>query len=400
MLKVVSSEEATEIIKEKTSANILKIETVPLSKSLHRITSEPVFSGENIPAFNRSTVDGYAVKAADTFGSSESLPSILNLKGEILMGEEAELSIESGECIKISTGGMLPEGADSVVMVENTEISFGGECLVMDAVSPFSNVNKIGDDIKIGEKAIEKGTLISSRHIGVLASIGKSEVSVFKKLRVAVISSGDEIVPVEKTPLLGQVRDINSHILASLIEENGCEPILYGVASDDLESFLALLKKANSECDIVLISGGSSAGTKDMTIKAIETSGEVFFHGIAIKPGKPTIFGLINSKPVFGLPGHPTAAYFTALRFVVPLIKRLYGSENEEKKAKAILSSNISSNHGREEIVPVKLKGNSAEPIFRKSGVVSVLSQADGYIVIDRNKEGVKENDEADINLF
>ncbi len=400
MLKVVSSEEAAKIIKEKTAHLKKKTETVSLTDCLFREAAEDIFSGENIPAFDRSTVDGFAVMAKDTYGSSEAMPAMLKLKGEILMGETAEASLKQEECIKISTGGMLPSGADSVVMVEHTEALFDGTVLVAGAVSPFQNVTKKGDDVKAGEKVIAKGTLLSSRHIGILAAIGKAEVTVIKRPVVGIISSGDEIVSIEETPRLGQVRDINSHILSSLMKEKGSKTILYGVASDDEESFLSLLKRATEECDTVLISGGSSAGTRDMTVKALNELGEVFFHGIAIKPGKPTIFALVNGKPVFGLPGHPAAAYFTTLRFVVPLIERIYTKEQEAEKIRAYLSSNISSNHGREEILSVKLNGDIAEPIFRKSGVISVLSDAQGYIVIDRNKEGMKKGEETQVNLF
>ena len=401
MLKVMPSNEAAEMIIQKNESMKVESETVHISACCGRILAEDIFSPETVPSFDRSTVDGYAVKSADTFGSSESIPAILTLTGEVLMGEKAECEIKEGQCAKISTGGMLPEGADSVVMVENTDNSFGdGTVLVYSSVSPLQNVTKKGDDVKKDDRILKKGTLISSRHIGVLASLGIVNLTVFKKLKVGIISSGDEIVPIENSPSFGQVRDINSHILFSLMSEKGCECISYGILKDNLSAFELTLKKASAECDLVLISGGSSAGTRDMTAKALSNLGEVCFHGIAVKPGKPTIFGKIGDTSVFGLPGHPAAAYLVALRFVVPLINKLYCTQENTRKQKVLMKENVSSNHGREEILPVKICENFAEPILRKSGVISLLCQADGYIIIDRNKEGLKQSEEVEVILF
>lgn len=400
MLKVVSTKEADEIIERELTSFTVRTELVSIDCLAGRVLSSDVFSCEDVPSFDRVTVDGYAVRAQDTFGSSESIPSQLEIKGEILMGQAATECISAGQCIKISTGGMLPEGADSAVMVENTEEAFDGSCLVFKAVGPFENVTKKGDDVKRGDRVLSKGTVISSKHIGVLASLGVTEAECVKRLRVGIISSGDEVVGIENEPLPGQVRDVNSHILSALCGERGCECIKYGIVGDSYEKLLSVVKRASAECDILLLSGGSSAGTRDMTVKVISALGEVFLHGIAMKPGKPTIVGRIGSCAVFGLPGHPAAAYFTALRFVAPLINRLYGCVGEEKTAKAVTSCNISSNNGREEFVPVRLAQGVAYPIFRKSGVISLLCEADGYIVIDRNKEGLKEGEEVSVTIF
>lgn len=400
MLKVVAADEALKIIREKFSSYHVESEEVSLFDSIGRVLFDDVVSSENIPAFNRSTVDGYAVKASDTFGCSESVPSQLNIIGEVFMGEGAEFEIGEGECVKISTGGMLPKGADSVVMVEHTEDSFSDICLIFKAVSPFENVNKKGDDIKENEVALKKGRRLGSREIGVLASLGISKVSVTKKPRIGIISTGDEIVPVDADVPIGKIRDINSHILASLVRELGCDSTEYGIIKDDYNDIYSAVKKAVSENDVVLISGGSSAGVRDMTADIISSLGEVYFHGIAVKPGKPTILGKIENKAVFGLPGHPAAAYFVALRFVKPLIDMLLFRKSDTKKIKGVLTQNISSNHGREEIVCVKLSDNKVQPIFSKSGVISVLSQSDGYIIIDRNLEGMKKGDDTEVILF
>lgn len=400
MLKVVSVQTAIEIITEKLADIPLLTETVSLENSPGRVLAEEIASKENIPAFHRSTVDGYALAASDTYGSSESIPSQLDIVGEILMGQKADIEITSGQCVKISTGGMLVKGADSVVMLENTDSSFGEICLVYKSVSPNENVNRKGDDIKENDLVFSKGRTVTSREIGVLAALGISEVKVFAKPRVGIISTGDEIVSVDTPLTFGKIRDINSHILSSLMRENGCETTLYGIVRDEYRDILSAMKKAVRENDIVLISGGSSAGARDMTADIISSLGEVYLHGIAMKPGKPTIVGKIDGKAVFGLPGHPTAGYFVALRLVKPLVDMMLCRKDNPRKVKAPILCNISSNHGREEILCVKLTDKGAMPVYGKSGVISLLSQSDGYIIIDRNREGLRSGDETEIFLF
>ena len=400
MLKVVAVETAVEIIKENFSDITSRTEIVSLEKSLGRALAEDIISKESIPAFDRSTVDGYAVRASDTYGSSESIPAQLDIIGEILMGEEALIIPKDGQCVKISTGGMLPEGADSVIMVENTDNSFGDMCLAYKSVSPYENVNRKGDDIKENTLIYTKGRKITSKEIGVLSALGISEVTVFRKPKVGIISTGDEIVSVDTPLTFGKIRDINSHILCALMRENGCEATLYGIVRDDYGEILSAMKKAVSENDIVLISGGSSAGARDMTVDIISKLGEVYLHGIAMKPGKPTIVGKICGKAVFGLPGHPVASYFVTLRLVKPLVDIMLCRNNNARRIKSKMLQNISSNHGREEILCVKLTDEGAMPVYGKSGVISLLSESDGYIIIDRNCEGLKAGDEAEIYLF
>lgn len=400
MLNVVSLEEAINITKKEFSFFVPETEKINISHSLGRVIAKDIISTENIPSFNRSTVDGYAVISSDTFGAGESMPSMLMTKDEILMGEKADCGITSGECIKISTGGMLPDGADSVVMVENTEELFDGTCLIFKAASPFQNVTKIGDDVKKGQIIIKKGTFITSKHIGILCALGITEIECVRKLKVGIISSGDEIVPVEENVPLGKIRDINSHFLASLIEENGYEAIEYGTVRDDFNELYNMLQKATDECDVVLISGGSSAGAKDMTAAVIDKNGKVFFHGIAVKPGKPTIFGKVKNKAVFGLPGHPAAAYLIAKTVVINLLHFCSRQENKTLNISAEITESISSNHGREELVPVILENGKAHPLFFKSGLVSLLSSADGFVIIPRNKEGIFKNENVTVHLF
>ncbi len=400
MLNVVSLEEAMRITQEEFSFWETKTENLNISDCLGRVLAKEIVSAENIPPFNRSTVDGYAVLSSDTFGASESIPSMLSLKGEILMGEEAKASVSSGECIKISTGGMLPEGADSVVMVEHTEKMIDETCLVFKAVSPFQNVTKTGDDVRIGQTVIKKGTVITSKHIGILCALGIKEVECVKKIKVGIISSGDEIVPIEESVPAGKIRDINSHFLAALMRENGYDAIEYGIAGDNFIELYNALQKAADECDVVLISGGSSAGSKDMTAAVIEKNGQVFFHGIAVKPGKPTIFGKVKDKAVFGLPGHPAAAYLIAKTVVMNLLRYCNKETQDTLTVTAEITESISSNHGREEFIPVILENTKAQPLFFKSGLVSLLSLADGYVIIPRNREGLFKDEKVTVNLF
>ncbi len=400
MLNVVSLEKSKEIIAERLTSYCIEAETVSLKDSLGRVLFSDILSSENIPSFNRSTVDGFAVIASDTYGSGESIPSQLNVVGEILMGEKADIKISEGECARISTGGMLPENADSVVMVENTDCTFDEFCLIFKAVSPFENVTRKGDDLKEGQLVLKKGTVISSKHIGVLASLGITHLDVAKKIRVGIISTGDELVPIDSSAEIGKIRDINTHILSALVSELGCIGTEYGIVDDSFEEILKATEKAADENDIVLISGGSSAGVKDMTVKVIDKLGEVYFHGIALKPGKPTICGKAKNKAVFGLPGHPGAAYYVTLMTVKPLIEKLYGTEYKGNIRYCPISQNISSNHGREEIVSVKIIDGKAVPVFSKSGFVSALSGSDGYIIIDRNSEGLKTDDTVKVYLF
>lgn len=400
MLNVVSLEEAIRITEKEFSFFKIESEKLDVPEALGRVLFADIISDENIPSFDRSTVDGYVVVSSDTFGAGESMPAMLNIKGEILMGEEANVLTRSGECIKISTGGMLPEGADAVVMVEYTEKMMDDTCLVYKAVSPFQNVTRAGDDVKKGSIVIKKGTVITSKHIGILCALGITEIECTRKIKVGIISSGDEIVPVEQSVPLGKIRDINSHFLSALMKENGCLTKEYGIVKDDFDKLYNTLQLACEECDIVLISGGSSAGSKDMTASVIEKNGTLYFHGIAVKPGKPTIFGKVNNKAVFGLPGHPAAAYIIAQAVVMNLISYCRSENNSSITITAEITESVSSNHGREEFVPVILDNGKAQPLFFKSGLVSLLSSADGYVIVPRNKEGLLKNEKVTVHLF
>ena len=387
MLNVLIREDAVSLIKEKTARLIPETERVNIREAGGRIVSEKIFSPENVPSFDRTTVDGYAVNAADTFGAGDSIPAQLEIAGEILMGESADFILKRGQCAKISTGGMLPRGADAAVMVEHTD-SDGGLCLVYKSVAPRENITRTGDDIAEGETVLEKGTVISPAHIGVLAALGITEVNVFKKPVIAVISTGDEIVADNPGP--GQIRDVNTFLLSAASEAFGCDVIEYGAVSDKRQEIENAVKDCVNKADAVIISGGSSAGARDMTVDIIDSLGEAYFHGIAMKPGKPTIFGMVAGKPVFGLPGHPLAAYFVFRLIVGEYIRSILNVPPEKPAGSGILAENIPSNHGREEFLCVRLnEKNEIVPLHTKSGIISVLSKAQGFIRIPRNAEGL-----------
>lgn len=396
MLNVVTVAKAVEILNENFSSSLMTQE-VCLEDALGRILAENIVSEENIPSFDRSTVDGFAVNSGDTFGAGENMPALLTVKGEILMGEEAKGSISRGECMKISTGGMLPQGADSVVMCEYTDGDFSGMCLCLKAVTPFENVTKKGDDVKTEDTVLKKGSRITSSDIGVLCALGITKTVCVKKPVVGIISTGDEIVDCSEKPSFGQVRDINSVLLASLLRENGCEVINFGIVKDIKEELENALSEALSGCDTVIVSGGSSKGARDMTAEIISEKGKLLFHGLAMKPGKPTILGKCGTKAVFGLPGHPAAAFFVALRVVLPFIRQITGDSSPVRCHRYCLGTDIPSNHGREEVVPVKINDGKIYPVFGKSGLVTLLSESDGYIIIDRNREGVFLGEETEV---
>ena len=387
MLQVVTKEEAVSIIREKTALPTAQTEFVPLAGAAGRILASDLIAGEDVPAFDRSTVDGYAVRAADTFGAGASIPAQLAVTGEILMGASADTAIRPGECVKISTGGMLPPGADAAVMAEQTEQA-QALCLVYKSVAPYENVTRRGDDIAQGAAVLKEGTVLRAAGIGVLAALGIREVEVFRRPVIAVISTGDEIV--EGKPQPGQIRDINSFLLAAAVREAGCEALVYGVVRDRRNELEAAVKHCLQTADAVLLSGGSSAGTRDLTVQIIDALGEVFFHGIAMKPGKPTIFGMIGGKPVFGLPGHPLAAYFVFRLIVADALRSRLHQTGEAPIHTGPLAVNVPSNHGRTEYVCVRIgSGGEVLPVHTKSGVISVLSASEGYLEIPREAEGL-----------
>lgn len=387
MLNVISLQKALEIVTTELHG-AAATETLPPDAAVGRILATDIRSREDVPAFDRSTMDGYAVIAADTFGAGQTLPAMLEIAGEVRMGQPALCALAPGQCAKIPTGGMLPAGADAVVPVEYTDEDAGGLMLCYTAVSPLQNVTRRGDDVAAGQTVLRKGTRLSPAGVGVLAAMGITQIEVYKPPKIGILSTGNEIVPIEKEPGPGEVRDVNSHLLAALAAGWGCEYKTYGILPDREDVLTAALQKAAGENDIVLVSGGSSAGEADKTAGILSALGQVYCHGIAVKPGKPTILGSIGATPVFGLPGHPAACCFMAALLVKRHVAARTGTLCAEQTVTAVLSEHVSSNHGREELLCVRLEGSKAIPVHGKSGVISLLTAADGYVVIPRDTEG------------
>lgn len=403
MLEVKTPQEVLSLINTEFTVLSNRVENVSLDRAIGRVLAENVIAKEYVPDFNRSTVDGYAVRARDTFGCTDAIPAMLPLAGEIFMGEGADLPLQPETCVAVPTGGAVPEGADSVVMVEYTDDYGDGTIGITKPVAPGQNMIFRGDDVFPGKIILDRGRVLGSQDIGALAAIGKVNVMVQQKLRVGIISTGDELVSPEVIPGPGQVRDVNSVMLQSMLQVFGADVISYGIVIDNAERLAEKVDEALEHCDVVLLSGGSSVGVKDATCRIIEERGDLLFHGIAIKPGKPTIFGKNGNKPLIGLPGHPVAAYFITKLFVIPLLGHLMGRSIKIYTVTARLSENIGANHGRAQYQSCRLEydehGLVAIPVRGKSGLITMLAGSDGYFCIDRDCEGLPKNAEIQVNI-
>lgn len=398
MLQVITRTQAAACVREQVKTIVPRTETVDLLHVAGRVLAEDVTASLDVPGFDRTTVDGYAVLAADTFGAGAAVPAELTVAGDVRMGEAPSFRLRSGQCARIATGGMLPSGADAAVMVEHTEED-AGVCLIFQGVAPGENITKRGDDVKAGSTVLNKGTTIGPSQIGVLAALGIQSVPVFQKPRIAVLSTGDELAKGDAKP--GQVQDINSFLLSAAAEACGCTAVPLGAVPDDRDAICRALERGLENADMVLISGGSSAGTRDMTVDILRQYGDVLFHGVAMKPGKPTIFGMAAGKPVFGLPGHPLAAYFVFRLLVREAIGELLSLPPDKPFVVRPLAVNVPSNHGREEFLCVKTDENGRlVPMHTKSGIISVLAGADGFIRIPRDTEGLQKGEETELYLL
>jgi len=404
MLAVKTPKEVFEIIETEFQRVETPAEIVPLVSARGRILAEDIEARDYVPAFHRSTVDGYAVKAADTFGCSDSIPAILKLEGEVLMGAAATMQLTAGSCAAVPTGGEIPQGADAVVMIEYTEEYGDGTIGILKPIAPAGNMIFKGDDVYPGKLVLEAGRKLKAQDIGTLAAMGYADVKVSGKLTVGIISTGDELVPVEEVPGQGQVRNVNSALLRAAAEGYGVSARDFGIVPDEESLLLETVKTAAAACDLVLLSGGSSVGTKDAASRVIASLGEILFHGIAIKPGKPTIFGKIGGKAVIGLPGHPAAAFFVTHLFVRPLLARLQGIRYEDYQVRAKLTETVGANHGRAQYTGVHLEQNGEEvlahPIRGKSGLITALAGSDGYFCIPRDCEGVAAGETILVTLY
>jgi molybdopterin molybdotransferase len=397
-LKVVSVSEAIATVR-KIAPHPLQ-ETVPLEMAAGRVLAEDVRSDTDIPGFDRSVVDGYAVRAADTTGASDPVPAMLRTRGRVEMGSGAVTPISPGECIYVPTGGIVPAGADAVVMVENTGLA-GDDILIKKPVAHGENVLLHNEDFSKSEVVLAHGKRLFAQDTGVLAAAGCDKVPVYRQPVIGVISTGNELVPVPKTPAAGEIRDSNSFMVGAFVQENGCTPRYYGIIHDDRTALRAALVKAVDECDAVLVSGGSSKDDRDMAAALIAELGEVLIHGIAISPGKPTIIGRIRTKPVIGLPGHPASAFIVLIAIVRHLLTCMTGEATpRQKTSQAKLGRNVPSPKGREDYVRVSLADGIATPLFGKSGLLNTLVRSDGVIRIPAESEGLEAGEPVEVWLW
>lgn len=396
-LEVVPVSEAVETVRR--IAPPLRCEEVPLEEALHRVLAKDVCADTDIPGFDRSTVDGYAVAATDTTGAGEAIPAMLQCRGRIGMGSTDAGSISPGSCRYVPTGGALPEGADAVVMIEHTE-QIGDDVLIHRPVAPGENVVFRGEDFRAGKVVLERGHVLSPRDVGVAAAVGADRVQVVTAPKIGIISTGNELVPVVEVPGPGKVRDANSYLAGSFVTERGCHPVYFGIIRDERSALERAVSSALDTCDAVLVSGGSSKDERDNTAAVIADLGEVLVHGIALAPGKPTIIGTARAKPVIGLPGHPASAYVVLVAIVDHLLAAMLDATVSRRTLRARLTQNIPSARGREDYVRVSVKDGEATPVFGKSGLLNTLVQSEGLVRVAASSEGFEVGEEVEVILW
>ncbi len=375
-----------------------RTEILPLDQVLGRILAEDITAPHNLPEFSRATMDGYAVRASSTFGASESNPAFLTVNHTVGMGEAPAFSIGPGQACRISTGGMLPAGSDSVVMIEHTEALDDTTIEIYRSVAPGQHVLEAGEDFREDGKILRKGQSLRYQEIGLLAAFGKKSLPVYTRPVIGILSTGDEVVPIEQNPLPGQIRDINSYTLAGQVAAAGGIPVTYGIVRDDRDALYEKCRHALDSSDMLLISGGSSVGTRDYTIDILSElpASSILVHGISIRPGKPTILARAQNKAVWGLPGHVTSAMVVFDVVVRPFVEHVAGrspGSSRRWKIPARLNRNVPSALGRTDFIRVRLIHNAdgiyAEPVLGKSGLINTMVKADGLIEVDRNTEGI-----------
>ena len=388
----------------------LEAELLPLTAAWQRVLAEPLIAQADVPEFARSTMDGYAVRARDTFGAGPGNPAWLAISGEVAMGEEARVPLAPGQVMRIATGGMLPPGADAVVMLEYAQELADQTLEVYRSVAPGENMVQRGEDVLVGTTLLPAGRRLRPQDLGLLAALGVPEVMVRRRPRVAIIGTGDEIVPVEAPLRPGQMRDANAFALGAQVAAMGGETIHLGLVPDRLEPLVEKMTQALQSADLVLLSGGSSVGSRDLAVAAIQSFPEaaILVHGVAISPGKPTIFAKIKNKPLFGLPGHPVSAMIIMEVLVRPLVDRLLGNaapyQSWGRTIQATLSRNLASTPGREDFIRVHLRSEGeilwADPVLGKSGLISTMVKAQGLLRLPLNSEGLEKGEPVEVLLF
>jgi molybdopterin molybdotransferase len=385
-----------------------RAETVPVAEALDRVTAAELRSPVDLPAFMRSTMDGFAVRAADTYGATEALPAYLTLCGEVPMGRPANITVHSEQAARVHTGGMIPPGADAVVMVEHTQTLDARTIEIVRSVAQGENTIPIGEDVHSGALLFEAGHRLRPQDLGGLAGVGITELPVAARPRVAILATGDEVVPADRQPAPGQIRDINSYTIAALTHRAGGQPVLAGIAPDNAEQLLVAAAGALEDADVLIISAGSSVSTRDMTVRIIGELGQpgVLVHGVAMHPGKPTILALVGKKPVFGLPGNPVSTMIAFELFVAPVLTRLQGILSAERaiQVQAKLTRNVASHTGSEDFVPVRLEQRDgelwADPVFGKSNLIYTMAHADGLLHVPLDLAGLYAGELVRVKVF
>ncbi len=377
---------------------LTRVEKVDLDDALGRVLADDLVATLNIPSADRAAMDGYAVRARDTLNAGQFNPRLLNLIGELHAGKLSPQKVGDGECLQIATGAMIPAGADAVVMVEDTDIE-NDRVKIFKAAHPGVNVARKAEDIKKGEVVLRQGTVLDAGKIGVLASQGIQQVTVYDKPKVAIIPTGEEIYEVGRNLKPGQVYDINSHTMTSVVKINGGIPIRFGIAGDDASQLKKTIAEATRN-DLVVISGGSSVGEKDLLASVLQDMGEVLFHGVQVKPGKPTIFALVNGKPLLGMPGYPTSCLINGYLFVMPAVRKMARLPLVVKTVEARLGQKVTGGGGRRLFLTVRLEQGEVIPVFKESGAITSIAEAEGYIEIPENIDLLEKGEPVTVTLF
>ena len=397
--KTIALDEARAII-DRTILPIERIERVALSEANGRVLARDLVATADVPPFSRAGMDGYAVRAEDTTGASPQAPRTIRCVDQVFTGQMPSRAVETGTCSEIATGAPMPAGADAVVMVEDTHRDASGVVQIFAPVTAGQNIGRQGADIKNGQTVLRAGDVLNASRIGAIAALGRTEVDVYAKPRVAILSTGNEIVDPGAPLAPGQIYDINKFTLTSVFAEHGGSPVLYRTAVDTLED----LKRAVDEClreDVLVFSGGSSVGERDLILDVIAAKGEVLFHGIAVKPGKPTAFGLIAGKPVFGMPGYPTSCLSNAYILVVPALRRIARLTPQTIRSVMLpLGQRVVSAPNRHQFYSVRIADGTAMPAFKASGDITSMSQADGYFEIPAATDIVEKGEMVEVKLF
>jgi len=373
-------------------------ETIPITEAGGRVLAGDVVAEMDVPGFRRAAMDGYAVVAEGTYGAGTMEPKTLKPVGKTYAGDEPTGTISKGECWQVATGAPMPDGADAVVMVEDTETA-GDMVKVFRTVAPGNHVSKKDADIARGAVVLGKGQVLTPGRLGVLAALGKIEVEVVRKPVVAVAPTGNEVVSPGDELVPGQVYDVNSYTLAGLLSQHGADVRLLPIQADDGDSLRALID--GTECDAMIFSGGSSVGERDILVDVVAELGQVLFHGVAVKPGKPVLCGIVKGKLVVGMPGYPASCLTSAYAFLLPVVRKMAGLPEDVPKVKrGALSRRVVSTIGRLQLLPVKFDGNGVVPVFKESGAITSLGNAEGYVEIPSNVDLVERGTEVEVRLF